>query len=168
LTLTLTFTLPYPYRRAQEGSTLKLHAHLPCLHAELGKRCIATCPASWAQGGSTLDCGGARLVVGHLIVQPSYLAEQHVLLRLDDWSQGHPTDLGSGNISLEDAVDVPAHPTSYEVPFARRLRTCMCMCMYTYLHVRVHARIFTACSDLVRGALRLPPVPVHVRVRVHV
>ena len=96
---------------------LRLHAHLPCLHAELGKRCIATCPAP-ATNQNQLDCSGARLVVGQLIVQPSFLAEQHVLLRLVDWSQGHPSPLGSGNISLEAAVDDPAHPAVHEAPFA--------------------------------------------------
>ena len=34
------------------------------------------------------------------------------------WSQGHPSPLGSGNISLERAVDNPAHPAVYEAPFS--------------------------------------------------
>ena len=61
-------------------------------------------------------------MVGQLIVQPSFLAEQHVLLRLVDWSQGHPSHLGSGNIALERAVEEkmnnPASPTIYEAPFS--------------------------------------------------
>ena len=57
-------------------------------------------------------------MVGQLIVQPSFLAEQHVLLRLVDWSQGHPSPLGSGNISLDLSVDNPAHPAVHEAPFS--------------------------------------------------
>ena len=45
-----------------------------------------------------------------------------MLLRLVDWSQGHPSPLGSGNISLEAAVDSAQHPTSYEnQPFSCHL-----------------------------------------------
>jgi hypothetical protein len=47
-----------PSHKLQE---LKLHAHLPCLHAELGKRCIATCPATCPNDRNQLDCSGARL-----------------------------------------------------------------------------------------------------------
>ena len=47
-----------PSHKLQE---LKLHAHLPCLHAELGKRCIATCPATCPNDRNQLDCSGGRL-----------------------------------------------------------------------------------------------------------
>ena len=51
-----------PSHKLQE---LKLHAHLPCLHAELGKRCIATCPATC---GPRARLGPYRLVLRNLVV----------------------------------------------------------------------------------------------------
>ena len=108
------------HTHAHAASTLKLHAHLPCLHAELGKKCLATCPGTWFNR-KQLDCGGARLVVGVLIVQPSFLAEQHILVRLVDWSEGHPAPLGSANIALEPAVPPTRLLKDYDAPFSCQL-----------------------------------------------
>ena len=108
------------HAHAHAASTLKLHAHLPCLHAELGKKCLATCPGAWSNR-KQLDCGGARLVVGVLVVQPSFLAEQHILVRLVDWSDGLPHSLGSANIALEPAVPPTRLLKDYDAPFSCQL-----------------------------------------------
>lgn len=199
-----------PSHKLQE---LKLHAHLPCLHAELGKRCIATCPATCPNDRNQLDCSGARLTptlplnpnpsplslaptrtftltptlipnpdpnpkqarasswgsslcsppswrsstsssgwsTGRRCLHLCHAAGTHLLAATASpcsytalhtiqlysathetpysaihetpyapplWSQGHPSPLGSGNLSLESAVDHPAHPAVYEAPFS--------------------------------------------------
>ena len=76
------------------GFALKLHAHLPCLDAEKALATShVTAPVSLAGGTTQLDAGGAHLALGPLVVQPSFLAQQHVLLRLEDWSDYSEVEL---------------------------------------------------------------------------
>ena len=51
-------------------------------------------------------------MVGQLIVQPSFLAEQHVLLRLVDWSQVLYSYTALCTRQLHSAI----HYTSYAAP----------------------------------------------------
>ena len=106
------------------GFALKLHAHLPCLDAEKALATShVTAPVSLAGGTTQLDAGGAHLALGPLVVQPSFLAQQHVLLRLEDWSDYSEVELmGTANLALDHMLEVVnGQPQSRDATFQCQL-----------------------------------------------
>ena len=152
------------------GFALKLHAHLPCLDAEKALATShVTAPVSLAGGTTQLDAGGAHLALGPLVVQPSFLAQQHVLLRLEDWSDYSEVELmGTANLALDHMLEVVnGQPQSRDATF-------QCQLHRHGLHVGdLHGTLQVhCCAGMNRGAARhgslplltrpvAPPVQVH-------